>query len=137
MPAEGMVHALHRAHRLLSADGCLIDLHPAHEPAAIEVGGVFVGRLDGEKAQRRHAAADAAIAAAAAGGMFAAECAREISFRTHGDSIEELRDYVGATWNDSRVGDALVDRARGALRANPAATLWITERLRLTSLRPR
>lgn len=137
MPAEGMVHALHRAHRLLAPDGCLLDLHPTPEAAEIEVGGISVGPLDAETAQRRHAAADAALAAIIARGLFVIEAEREFSFRRYGDSIEELRDYIRSTWNDSRVGDALVARTRDASRANSAATLRVTERVRITKLRPR
>jgi hypothetical protein len=137
MPAEGMVHALHRAHGLLAPDGCLLDLHPTSEAAEIEVGGVSTGPLDAETAQRRHAAADEALAAIIARGLFVIEGDREFSFRRYGDSIEELRDYIGSTWHDSRVGDALVARTRDALRANPGATLRVTEQVQMTKLRPR
>jgi hypothetical protein len=137
MPTEGMVHALHRAHDLLAPGGCLIDLHPTPDTAIVEVGGVPIGPLDAEQADRRHAAAETALAAVLARGLFLVDGEREIAFRTYGHSIEELRDHVQATWRDSRVGDPLVARAREAVRANPRAALRVTEQLRITKLNPR
>src|SRR5512140_109312 len=130
MPTEGMVHALHRARTLLAPGGSLLDLHPTPETATIEVGGASIGPLDADAADRRHAAAEAALAEAIARGIFVVEGEREISFHCYGDSIEELRDHVHASWRDSRVGEALLDRAREATRANPAATVRVTEQLR-------
>ena len=131
-----MVHALHRAHTLLAPGGCLLDLRPTPETAEVEVGDVAVGPLDADRADRRHAVAEAALAAAVAGGLFLVEGEREVSFRTYGDSIDELRDYVHASWRDSRVGDVLVARTRGGAR-RPRRHVRVTERLRLTRLRPR
>ena len=137
MPAEGMVHALHRAHALLAAGGCLIDLRPTSETARIEGDGVPIGRLDADGADRRHAAADAALAAVLAAGLFRADGEREFWFRTHADSIDQLREHVHGSWRDSRVGDALVARAQAVRRANPALALCIAEQLRITRLLPR
>ena len=137
MPAEGMVHALERAHRLLVPDGCLVDLHPTPRASEIEVGEDSTGPLDAEKAQRRHAAADAALATIVGRGRFVIDGEREFSFRRYGDSIEQLRAYVCSTWHDTHVGDALAAHTREALRAHPAATLRITEQVRITKLRPR
>src|SRR2546429_4304652 len=132
MPTEGMVHALHRAHALVEPDGCVIDLRPTAETARIEADGVPLGRLDADEADRRHAAAEAALATVLADGVFRVDGEREFSFLTHGDSIDELREHVHATWRNSRVGDALVARANAARRANPAVALRIAEPLRMT-----
>lgn len=137
MPVEGMVHALHRAHALLAPGGCLIDLRPTSETARIETNEGPLGRLDAAPADRRHAAAEAALARALAAGLFRVARERTFWFLTYGDSIEELRDHVHATWRDSRVPDTLVDRANDARRANPALIPRIAEQLRIARLLPR
>ena len=134
MPIEGMVHALHRARALLSPDGCVIDLRPTSETARVECNGEPLGRLDADAADRRHLAAEAALAQVLAAGVFRLDEQREFWFLTHGDSIEELRDHVHTTWRDSRVGDALIARAHDVRRANPAAALCIAEPLRIARL---
>lgn len=136
MPVEGMVHALYRAHGLLAPDGCLIDLRPTSETARVDAGGTPLGRLDADAADRRHAAAEASLATVLAAGLFRVDGEREFWFLTHGDSIDELREHVHATWRDSRVPDALVDRARAARRADSALAFCIAEQLRMTGLLP-
>jgi hypothetical protein len=137
MPTEGMVHALHRARALLAADGYAIDLRPTSETARIEYGGTLLGPLDADAADRRHIAAEEALAKALAAGLFRLDEEGEFWFRTYADSIEELRDHVHTTWRDSRVGDALVARAHVARRADPALALCVAERLRIARLLPR
>ena len=132
-----MVHALHRADALLAPGGCLIDLRPTSETARIEAGGVPLGRLDADRADRRHAAAEAAMATALAAGLFRVDGEREFWFLTHGASLDELRDHVHASWRDSRIGDALAARANAARRANPALALCVAEQFRITRLLPR
>jgi hypothetical protein len=124
-----MVDALRRAHRYLAPGGSLIDLHPSAMPPAVEIGLADVGGVDSPDASRRHAAADAALAAVAADGLFAVQ--REISFDfyTYGDSIEELRDYVADEWRDSRIAADVVARARAALECAPGGTVRLRERV--------
>ena len=136
MPTEGMVHALHRAHSLLASGGRLVDLHPSGETARVEADGVSIGTLDAEQADRRHAAADAALARALDAGLFAVENEDEFWFWTYGDSIEELRDHVHASWQHTRVGDPLIARARAAVQADRGTVLRIGEHVRITRLRP-
>jgi uncharacterized protein YcbX len=136
MPIEGMVHALNRAHSLLAPGGRLVDLHPSGETARVEADGVSIGTLDAEQADRRHAAADVAIARTQDAGLFVVESAREFWFWTYGDSIEELRDHVHASWQQSRVGEPLVVAARDVMRADQGTVLRIAEHVRITRLRP-
>jgi len=136
MPTEGMVHALHRAQSLLAPGGRLVDLHPSIETARVEADGASIGTLDAGQADRRHGAADAALARAVDAGLFAVESERDFWFWTYGDSIEELRDHVHASWQHTRVGEPLIARAREAVRANPGAVLRIGEHVRITRLRP-
>ena len=137
MPTEGMVHALHRARALLAADGCAIDLRPTSETARVEYGGTLLGPLDADAADRRHLAAEEALAEVLAAGVFRLDGEREFWFRTYGDSIEELRDHVHTTWRDSRVSDALVSHAHVAHRADPGFALCVAEQLRIARLLPR
>jgi hypothetical protein len=132
-----MVHALHRAHALLAPGGCLIDLRPTAETARFEAGGLPIGPLDADQADRRHAAAEAALARVVADGLFHVDAVHEFWFLTHGDSAAALREHVHTSWRDSRVGDALVARANAARRANPGLALRIAEQLRITRLLPR
>jgi hypothetical protein len=136
MPTEGMVHALHRAHGLLAPGGRLVDLHPSVETARVEANGTSIGTLDAGQADLRHAAADAALARSLDAGLFAVESEREFWFWTYGDSIEELRDHVHASWQHSRVGDPLIARARDAVQADPGTVLRLAERIRICRLRP-
>jgi len=136
MPTEGMVHALHRAYGLLAPGGRLVDLHPSIETARVEADGISIGTLDAEQADRRHAAADAALARALETGLFAVESESEFWFWTYGDSIEELRDHVHASWRHTRLGDPLIARAHDVVRADRGTMLRIAERVRITRLRP-
>src|SRR3954468_13969519 len=137
MPVEGMVHALHRAHALLAPGGCLIDLRPTSETARLEADGLSIGRLDADEADRRHAAAEAALSRVVGNGLFHIDAEQEFWFFTYGDSVEALREHVCTSWRDSRIGDALIARAHAARGANPALALRIAEQLRITRLLPR
>jgi hypothetical protein len=124
-----MVDALRRAQRCLAPGGSLIDLHPSASPPAVEVGVADVGVVESAAAQRRHAAADAALAAVVAGGLFRVQHAIAFDFYTYGDSIEELRDYVAEEWRDSRIAADVVARARAALECAPGGRVRLRERV--------
>src|SRR4051812_36767928 len=127
-----MVHALHRAHALLAPDGCVVDLRPTSRTARVEIDGVAIGLLDADAADRRHAAAEVAVTVVLAEGRFREDESREFWFLTHGDTIEELRDHVHATWRDSRIDDTLIAHAHAAERVNTARVLCVAEHLRIT-----
>ena len=132
-----MVDALLGARRLLRPNGCLVDVHPTVESAHVEVGlDTCTGDLHAEDARRRHAAADAALAAIVARGVFTMEGAREFSFHRYADSVEELWEYVAVKWTDARFDDATLNRTREALRSHPAASLRLHEQARIATLRP-
>jgi hypothetical protein len=140
MPAEGMVDALVRAGRLLTPNGRVIDIHPTPEPARVEVGaresgGHSIGELDAPDAVERHRAADAAVANAVAQGLFIVEATREFSFHSYADSVRELADYVAQKFRTTRIGPETGRRAEVALRAQPTATVWVHERVRVSKLR--
>jgi hypothetical protein len=139
-----MVDALRRAARLTASRGRIIDIHPTAEPAHVEVrtasGVLSAGDLTDDGTElgpaRRHAAADRAIALVLASGAFALEAQAEIAFHRHADSPLELQQYVTATRTHSWISDTVRDCAGARLAADPRATLWLREQVRLSRLRP-
>ena len=105
-------------------------------PASLEVGDERIGPLDADDANRRHAAADMAVATVIGEGFYAVTAAVDFSYYTYGDSIEELRAHVAATWRSSRISDETVARARRVLeRVSAPVRPRVVEHVRLTSLR--
>ena len=132
-----MVDALLRARRLLRPNGCLVDVHPTVESAHVEVGlDLCTGDLHAEDARRRHVAADAALAAIVARGVFTKEGTQEFSFQRYADPVEELWEYVAEKWTDAHFDEATLNRTRDALRSHPTAFLRLHEQARVTKLRP-
>jgi len=132
-----MVDALRRAHRIVTADGIVVDLHPSASPAVVEIGDCLTGSVAVVDGQRRHAAADAAIATVVREGLFAIERRTEFAFHTHADTIDELRDYIEENWRDARVDEATVGRTRAAARELPGERPRAREQVILTVMRPR
>ena len=131
-----MVDALRRAHRVVTPDGCVVDLHPTAARAAIEVGRQRTGAVDAGDAPFRHAAASAALVRGVGERLFIIDALREFTFYTYGDSVEELRDYIVETWRNARVDDETIRRTRDALEADPDARPRVREHVRATRLRP-
>jgi hypothetical protein len=131
-----MVDALRCAHRVVRADGCVVDLHPTAARASMEVGACIAGCVDAGDAPFRHAAASAALARAADERLFTIESSCEFMFLTYGDSADELRDYIVENWRNARVDDDTMRRMRVALAADPRAKPRAREQVRATRLRP-
>lgn len=131
-----MVDALRRAHRIVTPDGFVVDLHPGESPAAIEVGDRLAGYVNAADGRRRHAAANAAIATAVTAGWFAIGETVEFSFHTYGDTVEALRDYIEEHWRDAAVDAPTVTAARQAVADVPGVRPRARERVLLTVLRP-
>ena len=132
-----MVDDLRRAHRMLRADGCVVDLHPSAARALVEVGGRHTGYVDAGDAPLRHAAAGVALATAIQEGLFVVEREMIFDFYTYGDSIEELRDYVVENWREGHIDDETFERTRQLLRHAASGTRpRLRERVHLTTLRP-
>ena len=130
-----MVDALRRAHRMMTLDGIIVDLHPTASASAIEVGEQVTGHVDAADAQRRHAAADAALAAVLETGLFVVEQVVAFTFYTYGDTIDELRDYIEENWRNARVDETTVSRTRDALSRAPGVRPRSRERIVVTTLR--
>ena len=134
---EGMVDALRRAHRVVTPNGCIVDVHPIEKAASVQVGDTKTGWVEAGDAPLRHTAAGAALSTAIDEGLFTAAATVEFEFLTYGDTIEELRDYIVDTWRDARIDRKTVARTRDVLRAGAAGTRpCVRERVRLTILNP-
>lgn len=133
-----MVDALKRAHRMVSLDGCILDIHPTDAPASVHVGALTVGLVDSGDAISRHAAAGAALATVIDASLFDVADIVDFNFYTYGDTIEELRDYVAENWRNARIDEHTVEAALSAIGAAPTGVRPRTvEQVRLTTLRPR
>ena len=131
-----MVDALRRAQRMVAPDGAIVDVHPTAVPASVDVAGERIGPLEAEDANARHTAADIAVTTAIGEGLYAVTSMVDFSYYTYGDSIEELRDHIAATWRSSRISDETVARTRRLVaRASAPPRPRVVEHVRLTLLR--
>ena len=136
-----MVHALEKIHRLLKPDGILIDIHPPPEPSSIDV------RVD----DRTHAAgwlhetddygdyeaADEALAAIVARGLFVIERRGIFSFLTYADTLAELRTYLTEEWEDARIDDVTAARIEELMTApDRDKEIILREPVRIARLAP-
>jgi hypothetical protein len=136
-----MVDALCRARAWLKPNGCLIDLRPAGTVPYVFVGSdehpLVTGPLTVEPArQERHAAADRALATVVARHVFVLEEAGEFMFHRYADSADELREYIAAKWQDTRLGETTHAQSAAALSQRPGARLWLREHVAIRRLRP-
>jgi len=121
-----MVDALHRAHRWLRPNGCVIDLHPASAVPTIDVGRQVIGEVHTPDGPARHAAADAALRDVIAAGFFVNAGWAEFEFYTWADTLDELREHIEDNWRDAR----LSVHADATVLGRPRAC----ERVRITKL---
>ena len=109
-----MVHALEEAHRALKPSGVLIDLRPGMRNRRVELdlGGAALrlGEIDSSHSHPDHLAADEALRAACAEGLFRAEHRAGFEFVTDMDSACDLREYA-AGLRRSAVSEGLLRRA--------------------------
>jgi hypothetical protein len=132
-----MVDALRRAHRIVTPEGCIVDLHPTATCARVEVGTRRTGRVAAGDAPRRHAAATAALAFIVEEGLLAIEAAMEFAFYTYGDSLDELATHITENWKNARIDEETLTRTRQVLRAERREIPRVREQVRITRLRPR
>jgi hypothetical protein len=136
-----MVDALNRMRGWMKSDGCLIDLRPAQLVPTVQIGSPgcdhrLVGALVVQEQRRqRHVAADRALRQVLERKLFFLEQAREFSFLRYADSARELQEYIASRWQDTRMADATRARAEKMLHHQPAARLWLHERVGIRRLR--
>jgi len=136
-----MVDALCRSRDWLKADGCLIDLRPAHPTPEVMFGSRdqsrAVGTLTVETVRhQRHAAADRALARVLERELFILEEARQFIFHRFADTADELRDYVASKWKETRLDEITHRHATEALSVVPGGRLWLREEVAIRRLRP-
>jgi len=111
-----MVHALSEIHRLLRADGILIEIHPVREPPTIEVrsdGGLRFAEHDpGYDYEAELRSAEAAVAEVLVRGLFILDGEATFDFFTHATSARELREFFAVTgaYDDAPNDQALARR---------------------------
>jgi hypothetical protein len=107
MPQAGMVHALEKIHSLLKPDGCLIDIHPTPEPAAIVVRSgdrlTPAGWIDEVTDYVEYEWADDALQTITDSGRFSLDRRGAFEFVWHADSVADLLAYLLEDWQDARI----------------------------------
>ena len=136
-----MVHALEKIYRLLKPDGMLIDIHPVPEPPSIEarIGDrtISAGWLKERNDYVEYDQADEALAQAVARGLFAVERQGAFTFILHGDTVEELREYLADEWQDASIDDITAMRAEEVLSTPERdKEVIVRESVRIARLRP-
>ena len=144
-----MVHALESIHRLLKADGSLLDIHPVPDLARIKVvkaGKQVFSELYPSQSGEDFRAADRAIALIVERGMFRQDGGRVFDFLTHASSTSELNDFHAiADAYDERPQEGPVEARRAELysrvdqilkAAGPGTELVYHEVVRTTHLKP-
>src|SRR3990170_5608186 len=100
MEVQGMVHALEEAHRLLTPDGFLIDIHPVPEVPTIEVrqgGKLLLSEAYPAQSIEDYRQADRAIESTFERHLFAAPRRDHFDFLTYASSASELSDFFKKT----------------------------------------
>jgi hypothetical protein len=98
-----MVHALEEVHRVLRADGVIIDLRPVadHWPVEIVSAGQcwLAGRLEDLPPQlAEDAASEAALEQAKQAGLFEMKSQATFDFSYYWESLQDLRRYIEDEW---------------------------------------
>ena len=92
-----MVHALSEARRALKPGGRLIDLRPTMRNRSVELAltsaTLFIGEIDSASSFPDHAAANAALDTALAGGEFRLEHQTTFHYISDLDSLADLREF--------------------------------------------
>jgi len=121
-----MVHALHEAHRVLNADGILIDLRPAavHRQVGMEKAGQYQPLGVMRETFADDYAANRSVAAIARQGLFKADGRVRFECNRTMDSLAEFRTWLDefVTLGKQPSHSWLVRRVEQALHAEPAKT---------------
>jgi hypothetical protein len=107
------VHALHKIHGALAANGILVDTQPVSDRPAVAAGGLQLGELDMREWLETIRAVDERIAETVRSGLF--DLRHEERF-TVTDTFDDGRECVEtvAGWQGTRVPRALAGRAHSA-----------------------
>lgn len=136
-----MVHALEHAHRLLSRNGRLIDIHPLGEPPPIEVrlgGDVHhAGWLLEEDDYVEYIQASEALDTVIRRGLFALERQGTFAFITYADSLADLQSYLENEWHDAILEDRVAGRIEELMSSTePDQEIILRDEVQIRRLRP-
>jgi len=144
-----MVHALEEAHRLLTPDGLLVDIHPLPEAPTIEVrqgGKLLLSETYPSQSVEDYRQADRAIESAIERRLFAAPHRDLFEFLTYASSASELNDFFKKTGAyDHSPKDQAVEARKAELftrvdqlikSTGAAADVIFVERAQVAVLRP-
>ena len=139
MQPESMVHALEQIHGLLKPKGHLIDIHPNDElnEFILPIDGRenFIGHMQETDDYIEYRQADEAIETAVSRGLFQVLKTGEFEFRTHADSIDELKTFIEESWSDAVVTEEVVANAKGLEKEFGERRVFLRERARIGLLK--
>ena len=111
-----MVHALEKIYSLLKPEGILLNIQPDDQPRPIEIHGREGVREAGRSKHRQnflpYKQAMAAVAGAVGNGAFVVEREETFSFLDEFDTVAEMEEYVAENWENSIMGEDVLQRAR-------------------------
>ena len=131
-----MVDALKRACELVTATGCVIDLHPTAAPAQVLVGDAIAGAVDTGSAKVRHQSATDAVAAAIRLRLLTRSDSTEFDFSIYADSVEELQQHIHDDWREGHIGNVTYGRAEALLKTAAGQRPCVRERVVINRLLP-
>lgn len=141
METEGMVHALEKIHRLLSATGALVDIHPSAEPPSIQVrvAGVThdAGWLRELDDYVEYEDADRALAQVIDGGLYVLERQARFNFLTHASSLRDLQAHLADEWQDAFIEETTLRLIEDLMRTRERdKEILLRESVQIARLRP-
>lgn len=111
-----MVHALKKIYELLKPGGILLAIQPNDQPRPIEIHGREGVREAGRSKHRLdflpYKQAMAAVEGAVGEGLFELEREETFSFLDEFDTVAEMEEYVAENWENSILGEDVLQRAR-------------------------
>jgi hypothetical protein len=136
-----MVHALEKIHRLLSAAGVLIDIHPSAEPPSIQVrvaGEIHDGGwLRESDDYLEYEDADRALQQVIDDGLFVLERQARFSFVTHAPSLRDLQAHLEDEWQDAYIEETTLRLIEDLMRTRERdKEILLRESVRIARLRP-
>ncbi len=114
-----MVHALKEIWRVLTPQGCLVDLRPLHSNPLLEIvsqGDVAVaGQIDETEGIPNDTAANKALAQVVQEKWFTQEQVAAFNFASYWDTPDELKAYAAERWRNSHIPAEALTKARGLM----------------------
>lgn len=134
-----MVHALEESWRVLVPGGQLLDLRPLSGDSLLEIisgeRAIPAGALDYSAGLLDKRAADSAVAEVLKRGLFSKRQEVFFHFSFYWDTLEGMREYVEAMWDDFvQLPDPVLAQAERLVReSEPPVRIHIPELVRLMS----